>query len=147
MKPGIYIKSTDLLKGDYFENAMIFITEVNAKGAMGFVINRKFPRSFNELEEFRYSPPFSIYEGGPVDTEHIFVLHRRADLIPGSQLIDAGIYYGGDFKETVKSINNKTITENDIRLFIGYCGWDKGELDAEIAEGSWMLVDDFSLFK
>ncbi|MCR6721811.1 MAG: YqgE/AlgH family protein [Chitinophagaceae bacterium] len=146
MKPGTYIKSTDLLKGDYFENAIIIITEVNVKGAMGFVINRNFPRKFNELEEFRHSPAFPLYEGGPVDTEHIFVLHRRADLIPDSQLITDGIYYGGDFKETVKLINNKTLIEKDIRLIIGYCGWNESELVTEVAEGSWKVVDNYSLF-
>lgn len=146
MKPGVYIKSTILLSGDYFEDAVIYITEVNDKGALGFVINRKFPRNFNELEEFRHGPVFPLYEGGPVDQQHIFVLHRRPDIIPYSVVVSKDICFGGDFKETVKHLNNKTLTEKDIRLFIGYCGWDTAELEAEVAEGSWVVLEEFSIF-
>lgn len=141
LQPGSFIKSTALLKGDYFEESIIILTEVNDKGVTGFVVNRKFPRSFNELQEFRHSPGFPLYEGGPVDQEHLFVLHRRPGLIPGSEPVDGIFYRGGDFKETVKLINNRTLTEKDIFLFVGYCGWDRGGLEAEMDEGSWEVIN------
>ena len=30
----------------------------------------------------------------------------------------------------------------DIKIFIGYCGWNTSELEAEIAEGSWLVTDE-----
>lgn len=146
MKAGQFLTSTSLLDEDYFAKAVIYLTEYNEKGAMGFVVNRPFPRRFNELEEFKHSAPFPLYEGGPVDQEHLFFLHRRPDLIGGGTFVSGDVYTGGDFKEAVRLINNKTLTEKDIKLFIGYCGWDPQELEAEVAEGSWTLGDTGDLF-
>ncbi|GEP96162.1 YqgE/AlgH family protein [Chitinophaga cymbidii] len=141
MKPGTFLKSTALLDGTFFERSVIFIVEYNDKGAMGFVINNPFPRKLNELEEFKHIIPFPLYLGGPVDQEHLYFVHRRPDLIEGGTPVDAGILLGGDFKAAVKHIDEHTLTGNDIRIFIGYCGWDDGELDAEIAEGSWEVLE------
>jgi len=146
MNAGTFIQSTNLLDGDYFEKTIIFITEHNENGTVGYIINRLFPRRFNELEEFKYSKPFNLYEGGPVDTEHLFFIHRRPSIITGGKLVINNIYVGGDFKQAVQCINNGSVTARDIKLLIGYCGWDNGELEAEIEEGSWIMLDDAALF-
>jgi putative transcriptional regulator len=140
MQAGTFLQSTALLDDTIFEKVIIFLTEHNEKGAMGFVVNKPFPRKFNELEEFKTSLPFPLYEGGPVDQEHLFFIHQRPDLIKDGTLVTGDTYAGGDFATAVKLINNKTLTEKDIKLFIGYCGWDLHELEAEIAEGSWQVV-------
>jgi putative transcriptional regulator len=143
MHTGMFLNSTSLLDGSFFEKSVILLTEYNEKGAMGFVINKLFPRQFNELEEFSNSIPFPLYDGGPVDREHLFFVHRRPDLIKGGVPLSGNSFtcLGGDFREAVKLINNNTLTGKDIRLFIGYCGWDSGELEAEIAEGSWQVTE------
>jgi putative transcriptional regulator len=146
MRAGLFIRSTSLLDDSFFEKATLFITEYNDKGAMGFVINKQFPRTFNELEEFKHSIPFPLYEGGPVDQEHLYFLHRRPELIAGGVLVADNIYLGGDFKAAVMHMNSQTITAMDLRLFIGYCGWDSHELEAEIAEGSWEMLENGALF-
>jgi putative transcriptional regulator len=141
MKPGIFLKSTTLLNGTLFENAVIFITEYNEKGSMGFVVNQQFPRKLNELEEFKKGQPFPIYLGGPVDQEHLYFIHQRPDLIKGGEPVTDAIFLGGDFTSAVKSIDNHLITEKDIIIFLGYCGWNCGELEEEIAEGSWEVQE------
>ena len=146
MKPGLILKSTSLLNNTLFENAVIFITEYNEKGAMGFVVNQKFPRKLNELEEFKNVQPFPIHYGGPVDPEHLYFIHQRPDLIEGGEPVTATIYFGGDFKSVVRYIGNRNLTEADCRIFIGYCGWDNRELDEEIAEGSWEVLEGEDLF-
>lgn len=148
MNTGTIIKSTDLLKDTIFEDTTILITEHNEKGAMGFVINKRFHRKLNELEGFKHSISFPLYDGGPVDHEHLFFIHQRPDLIKDGTPVSNNIYVGGDFKTAVRLINNHTLTEKDIKIFIGYCGWDKNELEEEIAEGSWEVrkhTDDADL--
>lgn len=147
MNAGIFLNSTSFLNGTFFENAVIFITEHNEKGAMGFVTNKIFPRQFNELEEFKNCISFPLYDGGPVDREHIFFLHQRPDLISGGVPVDGNIFFGGDFKTAVAHINNKILTAKDIKLFIGYCGWDFKDLENEIAEGSWKITHTQSVFQ
>jgi putative transcriptional regulator len=140
MSPGTFIQSTSLLNDTYFENTIIYITEYNDKGAVGFIVNRLFPRKLNELTEFNHIKPFSLYEGGPVDTEHLFSIHRQPTLISGSTLVVDNVYTGGDFKQATRLINNATLTAKYIKLFIGYCGWDYQELDNEVQEGSWQVL-------
>ena len=146
MYTGCFIQSTPLLDGTNFEHATIFITEHNANGAVGFVVNKTFARTLNQLEEFKQSLPFTLHDGGPVDTEHLFFIHQRPDIITGGVPVANNIYVGGNFKQAVAHINNKTITSADIKLFIGYCGWDDNELEAEIAEGCWVVMNKGILF-
>lgn len=137
LKVGTYIKSTDSLNGSFFEYSTIQLVEHNEKGSLGFVINKPFGKSLNELIEFNYANPFPLMDGGPVDREHLFVLHSRPDLINGGKYITNELYLGGDMKQVINAINNKFADQDEIKLFIGYCGWDAGELKAEMEEGSW----------
>jgi putative transcriptional regulator len=138
---GTFLSSLPSLDDTNFERVVILITEHNEKGAMGFVINKPFPRKLNELEEFKHIPAFPLHEGGPVDQEHLFFIHRRPDLIEEGSHISSGIYLGGNFKQAVACISNKTITEKDLKIFVGYCGWDDDQLEEEIKEGSWQMQD------
>ena len=140
MKAGTVLESTALLNGDFFEGATILITEYNEQGAMGFVVNKLFPRKLNELAEFSQTVPFDLYDGGPVDREHLYFLHTRPDLIEGGKRVFEHMYLGGDFKSVVECLDMDVIEDSEIRLFIGYCGWEAGELEAEIAEGSWRVL-------
>jgi putative transcriptional regulator len=147
MKPGIFLKSTSLLDDTVFEHSIIFIAEFNDKGAMGYIINKKYQRGLNELEEFKRIRSFPLYTGGPVDQEHLFFIHKRPDLIEGGTLIADGVFLGGDFNAAVKHIDNNLLTGKDVKVFIGYCGWDKDELEAEIAEGSWEVIEGETPFQ
>jgi len=140
MVAGTFIRSTALLNETYFENTIIFITRYDDKGAVGFVVNKHFGRKLNELEEFSHSIPYPLYEGGPVDIEHLFFIHRKPSLITGGTLVTGDVHIGGDFKQAVNLINNTLLIPQQAKLFIGYCGWDNGELDAEIAEDSWEIL-------
>jgi len=138
---GKILSSTPAMDDPNFDSALVFIVEHNEQGALGFVMNKVFERALNELVEFSSSPAFPLYEGGPVDRGHLYFIHRRSDLIPGGTPVIDDIYLGGDFQKTIEQINNKNLTSKDIKIFIGYCGWDTGDLEAEIAEGSWEVKE------
>ena len=142
IQPGTVIISAPALADPQFEKAVILITEYNENGATGFVINKPFHRKFNELTEFMHSKPFTLYTGGPVDTENLFMLHQRSDLIKGGKYVSGNIYFGGDFQQAVRYMNDGSINSAGIKLFIGYCGWDAGELEAEVEEGSWLVTEE-----
>jgi putative transcriptional regulator len=140
LKAGMYIKSTASLIGSFFEHTTIMIVEHNEEGSIGFVTNKPFEKSLHELIEFNYNKPFPLMDGGPVDREHLFVLHKRPDLIDGGKQISNGLYLGGNMKQVIEAINSGSANQEEIQLFIGYCGWDIGELEAEVEEGSWTIV-------
>lgn len=144
ISPGKILISTPALEDPHFDKAVIFLAEYNQNGALGFVINKLFPRVFNELSEFSMSKEFALYAGGPVKNEELFFIHRRPDLIADGIHISDSIYLGGNFQQAVKYMDDNTLSEKDIKLFIGYCGWDYAELEEEVNEGSWLVSDSTS---
>jgi putative transcriptional regulator len=140
LKTGIFIKSTAALNNSFFEQTTILIFEHNEAGSTGFVMNRPFEKSLHDLIEFNHCKPFPLMDGGPVDRAHLFVLHKRPDLIEGGKLITNGLYLGGNMEQVIEAINTKGANQQEIQLFIGYCGWDARELEAEVEEGSWTII-------
>jgi putative transcriptional regulator len=140
LNAGSYIKSTAALNDSCFEDTTILIVEHNEAGSTGFVTNKPFGKSLHELIEFNYAKPFPLMDGGPVDRAHLFVLHKRPDLIEGGKKLTNGLYLGGNMDQVIKAINTGNANQEDIQLFIGYCGWDLGELEAEVEEGSWIII-------
>ena len=43
-------------------------------------------------------------------------------------------------EQVIEAINTRAADKEEIQIFIGYCGWDAGELEAELEEGSWIMV-------
>jgi putative transcriptional regulator len=138
-KAGLIIKSTDALIGSIFEHTTILIVKHNNEGTTGFIINKPLHKSLHELIEFKHSKLYPLMDGGPVDKDHLFVMHKRPDLITEGEQMHSGFYLGGNMEEVIEAINNKGVNEQEIQLFIGYCGWDEGELEAEVEEGSWVI--------
>jgi len=139
LKAGLYIKSNADLNGSFFEHTTILIVEHDEAGSVGFVTNKPFGKSLHELIEFNHSNPFPLMDGGPVDRDHLFVLHKRPDLIDGGEQIPNGLYLGGNVEQVIQAINTGNTNPQEIQLFIGYCGWDEGELETELEEGSWII--------
>lgn len=136
---GRILSSTAEMDDPNFEEVVVLVAQHNAEGALGFVLNRKFGRSLNDLEEFNAGSPFPLFDGGPVDKEHLFFIHRRSDLVDDGAAISGPICLGGNFSQAVSHINSGRLSTSDIKIFVGYCGWDAHELEGEIAEGSWAV--------
>ena len=49
-------------------------------------------------------------------------------------------FWGGNFEKIISLINNKIITENDIRFFLGYSGWGSLQLNEELSSKSWVVI-------
>ena len=139
LKAGLFIKSNADLNGSFFEHTTILIVEHDEARSVGFLTNKPFGKSLHELIEFNHSYPFPLMDGGPVDRDHLFVLHKRPDLIDGGEQIPNGLYLGGNMEQVIQAINTGNANPQEIQLFIGYCGWDEGELETELEEGSWII--------
>ncbi|WP_460571399.1 YqgE/AlgH family protein [Flaviaesturariibacter terrae] len=135
---GLFLECSDP-SDPQFGGTLLYLVEYNAEGAVGVIVNRRFGRALNELEEFRHSPSFPLYAGGPVDSGHLFFLHKRSDVIQGGQPVSGNIFWGGQFADALRGINNGTLTQDDLKIFVGYCGWNSGDLERELNAGDWLL--------
>lgn len=137
---GQILKSTSLLNNTIFENTEILICENNQLGAWGFVINQPNDRGLNELVEFQMLPKFTLLKGGPMENEKLFFVHSLPHLIANGQALTDKLYFGGDFNEAIELIKKQEVSINDLKFFLGYCGWDYKQLEQELEEGSWILI-------
>jgi len=137
---GILLISDPFLKDPNFMRTVVFLCEHKEQGSFGFVLNRKYENTLDELIPDLEGFKIPVYYGGPVQMDTIHFLHQYPDEIPGSQEVIKGVYWGGDFNMVIQMIRKKEIDENKIRFFIGYSGWGSGQLNGELNEKSWLTV-------
>ena len=138
---GILLIADPFLKDPNFMRSVVFICEHQDEGTFGFVLNKKFEQTIDDLITNFDGFPIPVYYGGPVQNDTIHFVHQYPEEIPGGKEIMKGIYWGGDFNILTKMVKNRTIDYDKVRFFIGYSGWSKGQLSEEIAEKSWLTVD------
>lgn len=129
------------LHGDYFSRSVVFLVAHSEKGAVGFILNKKI--DFRLQNVFLDFPEFdaNVYLGGPVAADSIFFVHKLGEKLPGSIKVLGNLYWGGDF-ETLKHIIKKgQVQPSEIHFFLGYSGWDAGQLENEIKDDSWLVTD------
>tara|TARA_R110002051_G_scaffold93441_1_gene163262 strand:- start:2629 stop:3189 length:561 start_codon:yes stop_codon:yes gene_type:complete len=139
-KKGKLLIAEPTLTGDVsFNRSVVLIAEHNDDGSVGFILNKPLMYSINELVT-DISVPFQVYNGGPVEQDNLYFIHKVPHLIAESIEISHGIYWGGNFENIVELINKGLITEKDIRFFLGYSGWNSLQLDQELNSKSWVVV-------
>ena len=125
-----------------FARAVVLICDENEDGVMGLILNRPF-----RVEVATYapewgplaSPPPRVFEGGPVHREVALAIGRMREEAPVT-----GWTPVTDVLGIVDLDGNPADFWGDIvglRVFSGYAGWSVGQLEAEIAEQAWFVVD------
>jgi len=129
------------LHGDYFKRSVVMLVAHSKKGSVGFILNKKIDFSLQEV--FIDFPEFeaNVFLGGPVSADSIFFIHKLGNKLPGSINIMGNLYWGGDFETLRNLVKLQLIKPSDIHFFLGYSGWDAGQLDNEIKEDSWLVTD------
>lgn len=139
---GSLLLAEPTMDDDYFREAVILICRHDHDGTHGLMLHHKLDERIQELvENFPLDFAGKVLLGGPVGHDLMQFVHNRGTLIPDSREISAGVFWGGNFEQLKKHIRAGQITENEVRFFVGYCGWDVGQLAEEIKENSWILVN------
>ena len=147
MKKGFVLFAEPTVQHDLtFSRSVILIVEQNENGIVGFIINKKTGYSTIDLiPELNIN--FPIYNGGPVEKENLYFIHKIPSLIKNSIKIKDNLYWGGNFDLVVELINENKIKNNEIKFFLGYSGWEKEQLNNEIQDKSWILAKKENLEK
>ncbi len=124
-----------------FNRSVVLLAEHNQEGSIGFILNKPLEFRLNELvPDIKKS--FKVYNGGPVEQDNLYFIHKVPDLIDNSIEISNGIYWGGDFETIIDLINNGAIKEEDIKFFLGYSGWENLQLEKELGSNSWVVSEN-----
>ena len=138
--PGILLIADPFLKDPNFLRTVVFLCEHKTEGSFGFVLNRQYENTLDELIPELEGHQLPVYYGGPVQIDSIHFLHQYPDEIPGGQEVVKGVYWGGDFDVVVDLIKKSAIDADKIRFFIGYSGWGEEQLNTEMKEKTWLTV-------
>jgi putative transcriptional regulator len=137
---GKLLISEPFMFDENFKRTVIFLTEHNEKGSVGFILNKPSGKKLRDVLPEIEIQDFDLFTGGPVGSDMLFFLHSLGDLIPGGVKITDNIHWGGDFEILQSEILKGNVTKNEVRFFMGYSGWAPDQLTYEISENSWLLA-------
>ncbi len=137
---GSLLIADPFLKDPNFMRTVVFLCEHQQAGSIGFILNRLFEQTVDELIEDLTGYPLPVYYGGPVQLDTVHYLHQYPDLLPDSRKVSDNIYWGGNFEQLTALIKNNEIDYEKIKFFIGYSGWGSSQLNDEIGEKTWLSV-------
>ncbi|AQG82249.1 YqgE/AlgH family protein [Spirosoma montaniterrae] len=121
-----------------FERSVVLVCEHNQAGTFGLVLNQLTDVNVSDVIEDMHAD-LPLYVGGPVQQNTLHFIHRRPDLLDESIQILDGLYWSGNFDQVKQAVNLGTLTERDIRFFIGYSGWGEGQLANELEQKAWIV--------
>ena len=136
---GRVLISEPFMADEHFKRSVIYLCEHNEDGSFGFVMNNFLDISLSELVEDIVNKEFKVSFGGPVSPDNLFYVHTLKNELEGCYEVKPGLYTGGKFEDLIPLINTGVITPNEIRFFLGYSGWEAGQLDTELSINSWIV--------
>lgn len=140
---GSFLVAEPFLREQYFNHAIILLADYfPGKSAMGIVMNKPTGYMLNELlTSVNFKDDIRVFCGGPLSSDRLFYIHRMPDLISNSTPLGNGLWIGGDFDDICSYIEQGMPCTDNIRFFIGYSGWDAGQLDSELKQKVWASTD------
>ena len=138
---GRLLVATPILRDPNFHRTVLLMLEHHEEGALGIVLNRMVDQPVVDLLPV-WGPflaaPGRVFVGGPVQPETAIGIGYRPDstsdptwpsVLDGVGLVDLG-------KEPEEFPDLERL-----RVFAGYAGWGPGQLEFELAAGSWFVLD------
>ncbi|GIJ77879.1 putative transcriptional regulator [Micromonospora phaseoli] len=140
---GKLLVATPALKDPNFDRTVVLLVAHEPGGALGVVLNRatEVPvadvlRDWGDLARH----PAVLFEGGPVQPDSAICLARMR---PPVRRLKGFQQVSGAVGTLDLSVDPQRLRDNvqSIRVFAGYAGWGTGQLEQEIEDGSWFVLD------
>ncbi|QOC93529.1 YqgE/AlgH family protein [Micromonospora craniellae] len=140
---GKLMVATPALKDPNFDRTVVLLVAHEPGGALGVVLNRATEvtvadvlRDWGDLARH----PAVLFEGGPVQPDSAICLARMRQPVrrfKGFHQVSGAV---GTLDLSVDPQRLRESVES-IRVFAGYAGWGAGQLEQEIEDGSWFVLD------
>jgi putative transcriptional regulator len=137
---GRLLVSTPFLLDPNFYRTVVYLAEHSSDGALGLVLNRptsEYVADHVEGWSGYLAMPDVVFVGGPVSNEIAVAVAQNPAVPPESwqpELSDVGLLDITAGPESIGGVDR-------LRIFSGYAGWVTGQLEMELASGSWFVVD------
>jgi len=141
---GRLLLATPPLEDPNFDRTVIYVLEHHEDGAIGLVLNRPSEEALEApLDRWidLQTAPSSVFTGGPVETNAM--IGMATTKIEVDEPMEHLTPISGLIASTDLSADPAIVAAHvdSVRVFRGYAGWGAGQLDAEIDEGAWLVLD------
>ncbi|MCK9486287.1 MAG: YqgE/AlgH family protein [Dehalococcoidia bacterium] len=144
---GRLLVATPLLNDPNFERTVVLVCFHDANGAFGIVLNRPVEALAAHLVPDWHgliSPPGTLHAGGPVERSSFLgvgLMEEPQDEPEWWTALARGRPGPGLGLVNLAADPEEAARLDALRIFHGYAGWGAGQLDMEIGEDAWFLVD------
>ena len=125
----------------YFQKSVVLLAEHGPNGSLGFILNKSLHMSLNHLVDFDSSE--EVFFGGPVGKDNLYFVHSLGHQVDGAIPIAENLSWGGEFEWMKNALAQEQVPYKNARFFVGYSGWESGQLQAEIADKAWIVTPPF----
>lgn len=152
---GRLLVATPALADPNFDRAVVLLLDHDEEGSLGVVLNRPTPVDVAEILEGwgeLAGAPGVVFQGGPVSLDSAL----GVAVIPGEEGPASGVRSRAGRGEpigwrrvhgAIGLVDLDTPPEllapalGSLRIFAGYAGWGPGQLEDELVEGAWYVVE------
>jgi putative transcriptional regulator len=129
------------LRDPNFERTVVLMLDYSSDGAVGVVLNRPSATAVGDALPawaYRAAEPHVVFVGGPVSpTSAICLAGSSVSGREGWQPLFGTV----GTLDLARDPDEVAVDVAWLRVFAGYAGWGAGQLEGEIAEGAWYVVD------
>ncbi|HEU4617993.1 MAG TPA: YqgE/AlgH family protein [Gammaproteobacteria bacterium] len=144
LAPGRLLVATGDIEDDNFGKTVVLLLHHDENGTLGVIVNRPtwvkphdVDPDFGNLEGY----DGAVFRGGPLAAgQMIFLVRDPPDGAIDSPPIFDHVYAGGNPEQLPKLVKAAPDTKR-LRLYAGHAEWAGGQLEREIADGQWTVVD------
>ena len=120
-----------------FRRTILFLSHHSPEeGAVGFVLNRPTGQTLGEVVAQPVDEDLQtvkLHYGGPVGQDEVTLVSLQWSESPSSVSFQS-------FSTSFEQAENLALDNENLLAFIGYAGWSKGQLEREIAQNAWLVV-------
>jgi len=143
---GSLLVATPMLDEPPFRRAVVLLLDHDEDGALGVVVNQAADVSVRRVLadwSLSVSEPGVLFVGGPVSTDNALALGELADGIADPSALPGWRGCFGRIGLVDLDLPPAAVTGliGRMRIFAGYSGWGSGQLEGEIADGAWYVVE------
>ena len=147
---GKLLVASPILLDPNFVRTVVLVCRHGADGAFGLVLNRPLPSPIGPHVRawgLPLAPPDRVFDGGPVEpgAALALVMGREAQEAQEAQQVLSDRWLmeplPGLGLINLDELEATPVGLRGARVFSGYAGWGSGQLEGEILEEAWFVVD------
>ena len=141
---GVFLVARPEMNDRTFRRTVILITQPSQSGPVGVIINRPTAVTLAEampaLKQLAAQSE-KLHFGGPVQRRNLVFLVRTEQPPPRAVPILRDVYMTTDADWVEASLNSTAqLSAGAVRVYAGYTGWARGQLDYEMEREGWYIL-------